>query len=195
MADKGIQSMLEALLFVSGEPVEIARLTGVLDVEREAVEEALESLRAGYARGEGRGLALVFHEGAVELVTKSEYGALIEDWQQSAAKESLSKVALEVLAVVAYRAPVTRAEIEAIRGVNCQFTLRNLLLRGLIERQDEGGVRGYSYTVTIDFLKHLGLERVGDLPEYAALSEDERLTMAIDSKGSVNPGGPEEKQT
>ena len=178
MFEEGIQSVLEALLFVSAEPVALERLIAVLGVERDALEEALSGLVEEYARP-GRGLSLVFHDGVVELVTKPGHAPLIEDWQKTATQETLSKVALEVLAVVAYRGPVSRIEIEAVRGVNCQFSLRNLLMRGLIERRDDEGVRGYSYVVSLDFLKHLGLERVEDLPEYTALAQDERLTTVL----------------
>jgi segregation and condensation protein B len=182
-----LQSALEAMLFVSPEPVALTALVELLESTRDEIEEALSALRTAYESPE-RGLALILHEGAVELVTRPEHGALIEKWRKSKTQESLSKVALEVLSVIAYRGPITRTEIESIRGVNCQYTLRNLLMRGLIERRDEDAVRGYSYVVSFDFLHHIGIERVEALPEYEALSRDERLTAVL---GESTPPSPE----
>jgi len=169
------EAQLEAVLFVAGEPVAMERLAKGLGWSREATEEAVERLRSEYATSPERGLALLIHEGMVELMTRPECGALVAKWTEGEGQEALSKAALEVLATIAYREPITRSALEAIRGVNCQMTLRNLLLRGLIDRRDEDDIRGYTYTLSSDCLKYLGLRRKEDLPEYEALSQDERL--------------------
>lgn len=170
------ESLLEALLFSAGEPVSVEALSRGAHIDRETTEEALERLRVRY-RDSVSGLGLIFHEGIVELTTKPELGEFVQEFVKFKMQDALSKAALETLSVIAYRGPVSRSDIEAIRGVNCQFTLRNLLLRGLIERQDVDAIRGYSYMVSFDFLKHLGLERTEDLPEFDILSRDERLVV------------------
>jgi segregation and condensation protein B len=117
------------------------------------------------------------------MATKPENAAHVEAFTKSALTESLSKAALEVLAIIAYRAPVTRAEIDAIRGVNCSFTLRNLLLRGLIEREgNPDDSRGYIYRPAFRFLEVLGLSKTSELPDFEALSQDERLTMILEQE-------------
>jgi len=98
-------------------------------------------------------------------------------------EEDLSRATLEVLAVVAYRGPISRAQIEEVRGVNCSFTLRNLLMRGLVERvENPNDSRSYLYKISFDFLKHLGLGNVKELPNYEELEksgtiEDNQKTL------------------
>lgn len=176
MKGVNICAQLEALLFAAGEPVELDRLSETLAISREELETVVAQLKAGYQQSVDRGLALVLHQGMIGLVTRPEYSELVSIWMQASKKEALSKAALEVLAIVAYREPITRSAIEAIRGVNCQMTLRTLLLRGLVDRQEGDALRGYTYTLSFDCLKYLGLSRREDLPEYEALSRDERLT-------------------
>jgi segregation and condensation protein B len=95
-------------------------------------------------------------------------------------QDSLSNAAAEVVSIVAYKGPISRIEIEAIRGVNCSYTLRSLLLRGLIERNDNpGDGRGYIYSISFDFLKKLGISDVKKLPDYDILSADERMGSII----------------
>lgn len=169
---------MEAVLFTAGEPVSAEKLTQVVSASREAMEEALSSLQEKY-RAEESGLRLMAYDGMVEIVTNPDFAPYLEEFSKTTMQEGLSKAALEVLSIIAYRGPVTRTEIEAIRGVNCQFSLRNLLLRGLIDRRDEEAARGYSYAVSFDFLRHLGLERREDLPDYEILSQDERLRSVV----------------
>ena len=176
MTQVNIYAQLEALLFAAGEPVELDRLADTLALSREELETAVAQLQTSYQQSADRGLAVILHQGMIELVTRPEYSELVSVWMQASKKEALSKAALEVLAIVAYREPITRSAIEAIRGVNCQMTLRTLLLRGLVDRQEEDAIRGYTYTLSFDCLKYLGLSRKEDLPEYEELSQDERLT-------------------
>jgi segregation and condensation protein B len=103
---------------------------------------------------------------------------------KSELQEGLSKAALEVLAIVAYLAPVARAQIDAIRGVNSHFTLRNLSLRGLLDRSgNPKDARGYVYEPSMNFLTTLGLNNIEKLPNYTALRHDERLVRLQNKKG------------
>jgi segregation and condensation protein B len=95
-------------------------------------------------------------------------------------QEGLSKAALEVLSIVAYKGPISRAEIESIRGVNCSFTLRSLMMRGLLERIDNPkDGRGYLYKISFEFMKKLGIESIDKLPDYKELSQDSRIESVI----------------
>ena len=122
---------LEAVLFVSGEPLSFARIEKTLDVTATELSELISALREKLAHDDATGLQVIVHNKSVSLATKSLHAGLIEQLTKAALQETLSRAALEVLAIIAYRAPIARVEIEAIRGVNCSFTLRNLLLRDL----------------------------------------------------------------
>lgn len=177
-----IQANIESILFIEGVPVTEKKLASVLGVSPKAVTEALESLAARYEESTHSGLKLLFHKGAVSLTTKPGQAPLIDLLIKETLQVSLTKTQLEVLAIIAYRGPVSRPEIEAIRGVNCSFTLRNLLLRELIEREgNPSNLRGFVYTLSAQFLMTLGLSSLSELPDYTKLREDEKLIQALES--------------
>ena len=181
-------SELETLLFAVGVPLGIERLAKTLAVDTETVNHGLEMLKARYDLPES-GLMIIRLGEKVQLGSKSSNAQIIERMCETELEDGLSRAALETLAVIAYRAPVTRADIDAIRGVNSNFTLRYLLIRGLIERQGNPlDARGYIYRPTFDFLKTLGLEKITDLPEYEMLSRDERLAELLkqDTRSEVS---------
>lgn len=173
---------MESILFVSGEPLSVPRLSTVLEVPEEEIVRGLETLTKKYESSES-GLSLIRKEDQVQMVTKSENTMWVEKCAKSTLQESLSRAALEVLAVIAYRGPIARSEIEMIRGVNCNVTLRNLLIRELIERtENESDPRGYLYNISFLFLKELGLQSISELPDYESLVHDERLLSTIEVK-------------
>lgn len=182
MSLQEIISSIESILFMSGEPLSVVRLAQVLEVSEEEIMRGLEGLVKEY-ESSLRGLSLVRKDDHVQLVTKSANAAHIENFAKSAMQESLSKPALEVLSVIAYRGPIARSEIEAIRGVNCNVTLRNLLMRELIERRENADdARGYLYSISFQFLKELGLQSVSELPDYESLTRDERLLSVLNAQ-------------
>lgn len=178
---------LEALLFTSGEPLAFSRLAKILNCPVVEIQKNVALLKEAYLENVNSGLQLLIKDDQVMLATKGETALVVEKLLKSTLQENLSKAALEVLAIVAYRAPITRAEIEAIRGVNCNFTLRNLLLRDLIEREGnpEDG-RGYIYRPSFRLLSHLGLGAMADLPDYDTLSRDKRLSAVAQEISSDN---------
>lgn len=174
-----LKSIIESILFVSGEPVKIARVAKVAGVSKSEAESALTSLRDEYAQG--RGLVIVRKEDEVQLATAPENAETVSALVKSEIQEGLSRASLEVLAIVAYRGPLSRLDIEAIRGVNCSFTLRTLLMRGLVERVDNpNDSRAYLYKISFEFLKKLGLENVSQLPDFENLSKDSRIENVIE---------------
>lgn len=175
MSPEKLQSIIESILFVSGEPIRKSKLVKIISIKIDEIETALAALVEKYSKEES-GLSLIIKGDEVQLVSKSENGELVEGLMKNELQDALSNAAMEVVSIIAYRGPISKIEIEAIRGVNCSYTLRNLLLRGLIERNDNPkDARGYVYQITFDFLKKLGLEGVEKLPEYAILSADERI--------------------
>jgi len=163
------QSKLEAILFAAGEPVEAKSLASFFSVPVKEMDKMIDKLGESY-RSEKRGLQLIKKGNTIQLVSCSEYGELVAKFLNKKLHEPLSGAALEVLSVIAYRGPVTRAQIEHIRGVNCSFTLRNLAIKGIIERRENpADTRSYLYEVSFDFLKNSGLSSTEELPDYADL--------------------------
>lgn len=176
---------LEALLFIYGEAMSYKKLAHSLNLEEEKVKMAVEELRQVLAERRS-GLMLTSDKEKVQLVTRPEFSLLIEEILKEELKEELSPASLETLSIVAYSAPISRAELEYIRGVNSSFILRNLLIRGLIERApDPQRPNAFAYSTSINFLKFLGVSKTEDLPEYAKLSQlIQTLRKADESKKS-----------
>ncbi len=158
-----IKSLIESLLFVADEPVAIERLATAIGVQRGTVEEALQELGKEY---EQRGLRLQHKGGRVQIVTAPEAAPYIERFLGLELTSRLSAPALETLAIVAYQQPITRAGVEAVRGVNCDSVLRTLVSKGLIEavgRLPQAG-RPIVYGTTFEFLQYFGLRDLAELP-------------------------------
>jgi len=167
-----LEAKIEAVLFWKGEPVAISKLATLIGEDKEKVNESLKTLTTSLS---GRGIALVMSGDEVELRTSPEASVLIEKLTKDELMRDLGKAGLETLSIVIYRHPIKRSEIDYIRGVNSSFILRNLLMRGLVERvsekEGEGG-RGYSYRPTIELFSHLGVSKIEDLPEYTHVKAD-----------------------
>lgn len=186
MTEDMLISALEALLFVSGEPLSFARIAKILTVSETRVHELVTALAARYEAFEASGLMIVRDGKTVLLATKPSNALLVEALTKSTLQENMSKAALEVLAIIAYRAPIARADIDAIRGVNCSFTLRNLLLRDLITREgNPSDSRGYLYRPTLKLLQTIGIEQISELPDYETLVKDERLHTILEQDETV----------
>jgi len=168
-----LKSAIESLLFVSGEPVKLAKLAKICDVSRNEIAAEIEALNGEYR--DNRGFMVVQKEDSVQLTTNPQNSAFVSQLVAGEMDAELSRAALEVLSIVAYRGPVTRIQIEAVRGVNCSYVLRNLLIKGLVERKDAADIRGYLYEISFDFLKTLGVSSVRDLPDWENLSKNEKV--------------------
>ncbi|HOF42386.1 MAG TPA: SMC-Scp complex subunit ScpB [Candidatus Moranbacteria bacterium] len=177
MEQEKLLSAIESILFISGEPIKKSKLVKIFSgqAKTEDVEKGIDALSEKYA-GSASGLVLLRKGEEVQLASKAENSQYVEKMVKSELQDSLSNAAMEVVSIIAYRGPISKTEIESIRGVNCSYTLRNLLLRGLIERSDNPrDGRGYVYSITFEFLKKLGVEDVKKLPDHDILSKDERI--------------------
>ena len=157
---------LEALLFVAPEPVTTAQLATALDVAPSVVERCLNELDASLAT---RGLRLQRHAGRFQLTTAPQLAELIERFLGLEATTHLSRAALETLAIVAYQQPVTRPQIDSIRGVNSDSMMKSLLSKGLIleSGRADGPGRPILYSTTPEFLQHFGLNSILEMPSLA----------------------------
>jgi segregation and condensation protein B len=185
-----LKAILEAVLFVSHEPVPVARLMSILGtVSKAEVVQALGILTHDLDQ-EGRGIQLVQVAGGYRLVTKQEYGPWLKRMDKAKAAQKLSRSALESLAIIAYKQPLVRSEIEEIRGVETSGVLRTLCERKLVRivgRKDVPG-RPIMYGTTKFFLEHFGLQDLSQLPplrEFKELGESEQAFLPIEEESLV----------
>jgi len=161
-----LQKRIEGLLFVAGEPMALTELTRLLGETEEEVKKAINSLKEDYHNHQ-RGLTLVENENNYQLTTHPDVSEIIAKYIKEILKEDLSPASLETLAIIAYKGPLNRADIDNIRGVNSSFILRSLLIRGLVNRElDPHRGNAYSYRSSFDLIRKLGLEKLEDLPDY-----------------------------
>ncbi len=182
-----LKAILEAVLFVSPEPVPVARLVSIVGtVSKAEVVQALGILAHDLDQ-DGRGIQLVQVAGGYRLVTKQEYGPWLKRMDKAKAVQKLSRSALESLAIIAYKQPLVRSEIEEIRGVETSGVLRTLCERKLVRivgRKDVPG-RPIMYGTTKFFLEHFGLQDLSQLPplrEFKELGESEQALLPIENE-------------
>ncbi len=169
----GLRASLEAILLVADEPVPLVVLAQVLERPRNEVGAVLHDLAEEYKSG-GRGFDLREIAGGWRFYTREDCAPLVERFVSDGQEVRLTQAALETLAVVAYRQPVSRARVSAVRGVNCDSVMRTLVLRGLVEETGTDAETGaILYRTTGYFLERLGLPSLEDLPDLAPfLPED-----------------------
>lgn len=182
--ERELQAILETLLFVSHEPVTVDRLVAVLSgVAKSEIRQAFETLKSDYEKNE-RGLQISEVAGGFQLATRPEYAPWIKMMGKTKTSAKLSRSGLESLAIIAYKQPIVRAEIEAIRGVETSGVLRTLLERKLVRivgRKDVPG-RPIMYGTTKFFLQHFGLRDLAELPplrEFKELGESEQAMLPV----------------
>lgn len=164
-AAPSLSAVIEAMLFVSGGPLEIADIARVLEATELEIGAALDALEKELDAG-ARGICLKRFGDHVQLNTNARYAPFVQRLLQPVQRQSLSQAALETLAIVAYHQPVTRLDIEAIRGVKCDYSIQSLIQKGLVAdigRRDTLG-RPILYGTTDAFLSHFGLRTLSDLP-------------------------------
>lgn len=177
---ENLKSIVESLLFVSGESIEIKKLVSIVGQKKDEIEKTIVKLAEDY-KINNRGIRVLRNGDKVSMVTAKENGEYIQKMMQNDMDEDLSKSAMESLSIIAYRGPISRGDLEQIRGVNCSFVLRKLLIRGLIERVNNSqDARTYLYQPTFDLLKKLGVEKIENLPNYEELSKKQILAQAYE---------------
>ncbi len=170
-----LSGRIEAILFVAGEPVRIEELAKALDVTVRQVEDEITKLRDEYDFHQ-RGFTLKRFGHQVQLATRALYATDVVHLLQPVQKQSLSQAAMETLAVIAYKQPVTRAEIEQVRGVKCDYSVQSLMKKELIMEvgRKEALGRPILYGTTENFLSHFGLTALEDLPPMPEAPSEEK---------------------
>ena len=180
-----LESKIESILFFKNEPVSVKELAKLLDADLAEVKGSLENLQNFY---KDRGIVVVTDGEYFNFGTHPDTSEFIEKLQKEELSAELGRAGLETLTVILYKGPISRREIDHIRGVNSSFIIRTLLIRGLIERAEGvSGDRSYSYKATLKLLQHLGITRHEDLPEYGtALKKIEQFMKEIPAETEHN---------
>ena len=157
---------MEAILFIAGEGVNVSELAHSLNLTESEAEQLLDGMAESY-RERGSGLMINRSGGTAYISTSPERAAEVENFLQPVKKQSLTQAVMETLSVIAYRQPATRGEIEAVRGVKCDYSVQVLLKRGLIEEAGERDTLGrpMQYRTTDKFLIHFGIASIDELPD------------------------------
>jgi segregation and condensation protein B len=187
-----VLALLEAILFIAPGAVSTAQLATALETSLATVEDGLKELEMVYKDSANRrGLRLQRLHGRIQLTSAPEAAGVIEKFLGLDSSTRLSRAALETLAVIAYKEPVTRPQIDAIRGVNSDGVLKNLLNKGLIQEigRAEAPGRPILYSITSDFLQHFGLNSLEELPPLAV--DEAGLTSLEQVNGDIEPDLPE----
>ena len=172
MDPQTLKSQLLSILFMAEKPVALNELQEVLEVSEADLKAAAAEL---VASNQTAGIILLAHNDKLQLASNPDHGHLVRKFLSLELREKLTDPGLETLAIILYRQPVSKAEIENIRGVNSQYILRQLLIRGLIEKiQSPSDKRMQLYKTTLEFMQHLGIKDMKELPNF------EELTKAIE---------------
>lgn len=170
MEEINLDSQIEAILFWKGEPVAIKKLAANLNKTEDEIRASLEILKE---KIKGRGVELVFKNDEVMLGTAAKMSPLIEKLTKEELVRDLGRAGLETLSIIVYKGPISRAEIDYIRGVQSNFILRNLQIRGLVEKiTNPKDARSFLYRPTFDLLSFMGISKIEDMPEYAAVQNE-----------------------
>lgn len=191
-----LDAQIEAVLFWKAEPVSVKKLASILGKNEDEIRAAIAVLKTAL---QNRGLTLIELENEVTLGTSKDISALIEKLTKEELVKDLGKAGLETLSIILYQGPVTRAEIDYIRGVNSQFILRNLLVRGLVDKvENPKDRRAFLYKSSFDLLSHLGVSNIADLPDYESVRRNIEAFKAsaeeADKKEEASHGAPAEEQ-
>ncbi len=184
-----IRSHLEAILFVSPKGLTAKELAQAIKEKPEEVAAAIKELSLEY-EAQGRGIRIINNGSKYQMSTAPEESELARDFLKDEASGELSQPSLEALTIIAYRGPISKLDLERIRGVNCSLILRNLLIRGLIEEKFDKTKSETYYTVSLDFVRHLGLASLTQLPDYERLSRHDNIERVLE--GTAGQEGKDE---
>lgn len=171
-----LKSILESMLFAWGEPLNITEISRILNMSASKITAVLDEMTKEFKEDDNRGLIIQRFGNSYQVTTKKENYEFIQSLLQTTVNKSLSTAAMETLSIVAYKQPVTKVEIELIRGVKCSNVVKGLLDKGLIKevgKLDKPG-KPTIYATTDEFLRHFGLNSINELPSLNIQTEEEK---------------------
>lgn len=186
-----LKNQIESLLFISHKPLSIAELAKLAGADKKQVEEILNQLVEEYKSRAG-GVEILKVEDKYQMATAGESSEIVAKFVKSELTGELTRPSLEALTIIAYRGPISKAELELIRGVNCSLIIRNLLIRGLVEAKEDKAKGTTYYNITLDFLKFLGIAGVTQLPDFEKLNRNNNLDKLLQGLGNSADGAEKE---
>jgi segregation and condensation protein B len=186
-----LKSQIESLLFIAAKPLSLNDLNKILSKDKKEIEKALIELRDIYHKNES-GLQIIEQGKKYQMVSSADNAKLVQKYLEDETSGELSQASLEALTIIAYRGPISKTELERIRGVNCSLILRNLLLRGLIEEKNSASGEDKIYSVSLDFIRFLGIENIKQVPDYERLNKDQTISDFL--AGTLNSDSSEENK-
>jgi segregation and condensation protein B len=179
-----LKSQIESLLFVASKPVKIKDFVKYTQATEEEIKKALTEL---VEERKTSGVLVLESNGEYQMATNPENSEIVKTFLNSDLREKLTDATVEVLSIIAYRQPISKNEIESIRGVNSQYSIRTLLMRGLIEKtQNPNDLRSSYYQTTTEFLQHMGLTSTSDLPDFQTLVGQIKLPDVVETNQSAD---------
>ena len=163
---------LESILLISDKSLSIKSLAKKLNIKNKEIKELINQLKEKFNQ-EYSGIHIAIIGDKIQFTTNPKSEKIIKEFIKEELNSNLTDASLEALTIIAYRGPITKSELEQIRGVNCTLILKNLLIKGLIDREMNKEKMCETYRVTLDFLKYLGINEVSSLPDYEKLNDNE----------------------
>ncbi len=180
-----IKSQIESLLFIAAKPLSVKQIAEFLEKPAKEVEKESDELVSEY-KDSHRGLQIIKNGQKYQMVSSPENAKIVQKFIKDETTGELSRPSLETLTIIAYRGPVSKIDLDRIRGVNCALILRNLLLRGLIEAKFDKQKNEIYHTVTFDFIRFLGINDVRELPDYEKLHVHENIERVLEGAEESN---------
>lgn len=171
-------SKLESILFVASKPLFVKKMAKVLGVDEDNINVELENLRIKY-NTHNSGIILIQNNNEWQMVSNPDNREAAENFLKAEVSGELTRPQLETLTVVAYCGPVTKPELEQLRGVNCALILRNLMMRGLVKEVEDPTNFLPTFEVTVDYMRHLGINSLKELPDYDKLHKHENVLNSL----------------
>lgn len=172
---------LESILLISDRALKIKDLAKKLNLEKKEIKKLIGELKKKF-NTESSGIHLLTTNDKIQFTTNPLSEKIIKDFVKEELNSNLTDASLETLTIIAYRGPITRSELEQIRGVNCSVIIRNLLIKGLIENKTNREKMTKVYSITLDFLKYLGINAIHELPNYERLNSDKLINKIQETK-------------
>lgn len=176
-----IKSQIESILFASQKPLSAKQLANLGIGRSKEITRAIENLLTEY-KEQKRGIQITKTENKYQMATAGENAELVQGLARQELNSELSRPSLETLTIIAYRGPISKLDLERIRGINCGLILRNLLIRALIEENFHKQKNETYYTISPKFIRHLGLNTIEELPDYQRLSQDDTIDQVINNE-------------
>jgi len=174
-----LSSQIESILFAADKPIKLKQIAKLCGRSKDEIEIVFESLKNKYNNAEN-GINILINNDEVQMVSSEANSDLLAEFLKEEISCELTRPQLEALAVIAYRGPISKLDLETIRGVNCSLIIRNLLIKGLIDAIDNNIYALSIYALSMEFIKHLGIKSVKELPTYEELSRREEISEVLD---------------